>query len=496
MECPGPDVVATRWGVAPDDAINYATIPAVEARASSWARRRFDGAVPWVSPYPRRADDGGAFIGVLDRVHPPERPIERLLSLCCGHGHAERALARVRAVRSSDGVDISPAAIAHAAAVARQEGFDTLHYRVADLNQLTLEGTYDFVYAGGVHHLSNLEHVFAEVRHHLAPGAPFMMYEYIGAARCQYTRRQVEAINSCIRLLPERLRVRISAQRELGIPSSTDAYDRLARRLSCLENSEPMPLDVFPLTGCRRERGSMVETGTSGLRVTTPAERFHYGVKIPRKMDVPEAAGERETVLMVDAHVRGGEIGIGYVTDDGSTFLEEFVVKASDRRTWHLPFPTPNRCRWIVLRNQSANGQPSVVEVYGIRVGLTTPNPQTRATQSALADDPRTRRYFWTDFRPMTVEEWKSTDPSESIRSDEIVPQLRAVFPWVHVCYTRGSLLQFVLYDLAANFYGEADEVRHYLDMLFHIEDVVMAHDDVPENFAYVVAADSDLTQR
>ena len=77
---------------------------------------------------------------------------------------------------------------------------------------------------------------------------------------------------------------------------------------------------------------------------------------------------------------------------------------------------------------------------------------------------------------------------SESIRSDEIIPLLRKYFSTVDVRYTGGSVMQFALYDIAGNFYDDNEETRDLLDMLFNIEEVLVKHDDVPQDYAVIVA--------
>src|SRR5262245_32355710 len=314
------DRVSERWGAAPDDAMNWVTIPAVEARAAALVHRNAtDHSVPWTSPY--RAVPGtspSAFISVLDSVHPPSRPIQRMLSLCCGHGHAERAFANSRTVHSCDGFDVSALALDHAAVLARQSGFTQFRYYVHDINAVRLEGVYDFVYAAGIHHIEQLEHAFREVRAHLAPGAPFMMYEYIGLARCQYTPRQLEAINACIRLLPERLRVRVTAQRELGARSAADAYDALQRRRASLDCARRIDTAVFALESAGTSE--YVEPRPYGVRICTPSEQWSYAAVFPR---LATPYGLDQCMIVIDAQVQGGAIGIGCVAVDNATYVTE-----------------------------------------------------------------------------------------------------------------------------------------------------------------------------
>ncbi|MGH9337541.1 MAG: hypothetical protein ACRD21_27645 [Vicinamibacteria bacterium] len=96
--------------------------------------------------------------------------------------------------------------------------------------------------------------------------------------------------------------------------------------------------------------------------------------------------------------------------------------------------------------------------------------------------------YFWTKFVPMTRDQWKAADPSEAVRSDEIIPLLRKYFRTVDVRYTGGSIMQFALFDIAGNFYEDNEETRDILDMLFKIEEVLTKHDDVPQDYAVIVA--------
>jgi SAM-dependent methyltransferase len=320
-------IVAERWGAPPDDALNWATIPIMERRA-------------------------GYFGDVLKEYIAPNALFERVLSLCCGHGHFERTLLQLVKYGACDAIDISEGALESARAAARQAGISNVNYIQQDLNRLSLSRNYDWVFAGGVHHLSNLEHVFAELARWMPPGAPFMMYEYIGPNQCQPTARQLEAINACIRLLPEKYRLRVSAQRRL------------------------------------------------------------------------RAAGAEEGLQFL--HRKRDEI-------------------AADARRG--------------------------------------------STKGPISKDPAFANFFWQHYTPMTAEEWNAVDPSESVRSQDIIPVLKKYFAEVDVRFQGGSIVQFTLYDIAANFYGDSEEVRHLLEMLIHIEEVLTKYDpDVPQNYAVIVA--------
>jgi 2-polyprenyl-3-methyl-5-hydroxy-6-metoxy-1,4-benzoquinol methylase len=89
-------------------------------------------------------------------------------------------------------------------------------------------------------------------------------------------------------------------------------------------------------------------------------------------------------------------------------------------------------------------------------------------------------------FMP-TARSVRATDPSEAVRSADIVPLLRRYFEVIEHKPLGGSILQFLLAGIAGNFQNAAGE--QLLGMLFSIEDALMASGDLPSDFAYIVAA-------
>jgi SAM-dependent methyltransferase len=85
-----------------------------------------------------------------------------------------------------------------------------------------------------------------------------------------------------------------------------------------------------------------------------------------------------------------------------------------------------------------------------------------------------------------TASSVKARDSSEAIRSAEIVPVLREHFRIVEFKPLGGSILQFLLADIAGNFQSEAG--NQLLEMLFIIEDALMATGELDSDFAYIVA--------
>ena len=154
-------------------------------------------------------------------------PLDRALTLGCGFGELERLTASFGVIRRHDAFDISDGAIGRARDAARAAGYAQLHYEVADLNYLQLErGAYDCVFGvQSIHHIERLEHLFGQVVEALKPGGHFILNEFVGPTRFQWTDRQLEVINGLLRALPERLRVNRrtgAVKRAVGRPRIAD----------------------------------------------------------------------------------------------------------------------------------------------------------------------------------------------------------------------------------------------------------------------------------
>ena len=149
------------------------------------------------------------WLGFTKRRFFPE-PVERGLSLGCGHGTVERDAIALGISRTFDGLDISEEALEVAARDAEQAGLaDSIAYRTADLNTVELEpAAYDVVFAvQALHHVDALEHLLDEVAASLRPGGLFVVNEYIGPARFQWLDKTQAVMNRILDLLPESYRV-------------------------------------------------------------------------------------------------------------------------------------------------------------------------------------------------------------------------------------------------------------------------------------------------
>ncbi len=148
--------------------------------------------------------------------HLAGRPASRLLTLGCGGGNLERIILRLGKADHIDAFDESPKSIDLARQLADREGFsDRIDYTVANVNAVGLPAErYDAVVVRmALHHFENLEHVFEQVRHALRPGGSFMINEFVGPSRFQWTNLQLELMNRLFVGLPKEIRHRAPVER-------------------------------------------------------------------------------------------------------------------------------------------------------------------------------------------------------------------------------------------------------------------------------------------
>jgi SAM-dependent methyltransferase len=133
-----------------------------------------------------------------------------VLSLGCGAGHLDRIFGqRGLAMRSLTGFDISPAAVARAQTLADAASLaPTIRYHAVDLNRFELPtGAFDFVYFfQSLHHIEALERVLDGVRGALRRGGLFLVNEFVGPSRFQWTDEQLRVATEELATLPAALR--------------------------------------------------------------------------------------------------------------------------------------------------------------------------------------------------------------------------------------------------------------------------------------------------
>lgn len=135
-------------------------------------------------------------------------PVERALSLGCGHGGLERGLMLHGVVRRCDAIDLSEGAIAEARRLAAEAGMHNIHYAVGDLEHADFpEGAFDMVFFHhSMHHIEELDAVCVAIRRALRPGGIFHLVEFVGPDRFQWTDAQLHHLNTFVQALPSHYR--------------------------------------------------------------------------------------------------------------------------------------------------------------------------------------------------------------------------------------------------------------------------------------------------
>ena len=87
-----------------------------------------------------------------------------------------------------------------------------------------------------------------------------------------------------------------------------------------------------------------------------------------------------------------------------------------------------------------------------------------------------------------TIEYVNEADPSEAVRSGEIVPLLSRHFQIAEFTGYGGSLLHELLYDIAGNFTQETPGAMEHLQRLFKVEDELIESGRLGHDFAVIVA--------
>ena len=136
------------------------------------------------------------------------RKLKRGLEIGGGMGHQARAFLHGLNIDQFDVVDISTFAVDEGNKRAREEGIN-MSFSVADLNNEPLpKGPYDLIIASGaLHHIENLEHLFAEVAKKLSPKGVFFANDYMGPNHMQWTEDQLRLMNEIVQALPDEMNV-------------------------------------------------------------------------------------------------------------------------------------------------------------------------------------------------------------------------------------------------------------------------------------------------
>jgi SAM-dependent methyltransferase len=156
----------------------------------------------------------------------------RVLSLGCGTGRLERAMARLGIAADIEAIDGSAVSIDIARTKAREEGFPAIAYRVADFNRVRLpRRAYDaVVFHQSLHHVTSVEKLLARVLASLKAGGLLFLDEWTGPSRFEWNEARLARARVLFAAVPERWR----KWPELRAPIEADDPSEAVRSSSIL----------------------------------------------------------------------------------------------------------------------------------------------------------------------------------------------------------------------------------------------------------------------
>lgn len=193
------------------------------------------------------------------------------LSLGCGTGHRELKWVGLKNFKRIEAVDISKPRIEKAMLEARARGYgDIITYKVDDIYRMDLsESHYDAIFVeSSLHHFSPLREILVKINSSLKPDGYFIMNEFVGPTRFQWTERQLEVINGLLSVLPTKYKMlwRINKSKSKVVrPSKLSMI--LGDPSEAIESSEIMSnvIDIFEVVEVKHYGGTILHMLLSGI---------------------------------------------------------------------------------------------------------------------------------------------------------------------------------------------------------------------------------------
>ena len=104
-----------------------------------------------------------------------------------------------------------------------------------------------------------------------------------------------------------------------------------------------------------------------------------------------------------------------------------------------------------------------------------------------------TYKCYKNSFSRPTIEDMISTDPSEAIRSKDIIPKLENYFSIIEKKDYGGTILNMLLQDIIGNFDGNVQEDMTILKLIFYIEDILLHEGCIESDHSMVVCKKKGL---
>ncbi len=290
----GQTVTASLWGQVARD----------RSESEAWRARYWQSHPVTAAAINRRisGDPMQGWVAYTKHRHIVQ-PVGRALSLGCGAGSLERELLHLDVCASIDAFDVAPDAIEVARAAADAAGFGhRVHYEVRDLNGLRLDQSYDAVFvAQSLHHIEELEHVLSEAANALKPDGWFVMNEYVGPDRFQWSDTVEGLMNHLLGVLPAELKLLPDGSIKGAIVRNS------VEAVIAVDPSEAIrSAAIMDLVTQRFEIVERIDFGGTLLQFVLSEIAMNFDPGNPTHVSLLELLVEYERVL-VDHHVIGSD---------------------------------------------------------------------------------------------------------------------------------------------------------------------------------------------
>ena len=207
------------------------------------------------------------------------------LSLGCGTGHKELRWAQTGKFSCIEAYDLSYPSIQDAINIAKQKGCDNIiNYYVGDVYGIEVRKNYYDVVMGeqSLHHFSPLEGILLRVSEFLKPDGYFVINEFVGPTRFQWTDRQLEAVNGLLSVLPAKYKTLWGSK---SIKQKVFRPSRIRMILhdpsEAVESSKmyPMIRRIFEVVDTREYGGTILQLLFNGIAhnfLSEDAETQHW----------------------------------------------------------------------------------------------------------------------------------------------------------------------------------------------------------------------------
>lgn len=211
------------------------------------------------------------YVVYISRKYLADRAFMSGLSLGCGCGLNESKWVMLGKFKNIDATDISEESIKHAKNKALNEGYgDVVNYRVADVYKSEIEkDIYDVIIVEhSLHHFSPLREILTKIHDSLKPDGYFIVNEFAGPTRFQWTDRQINAVNGLLSVIPARYRVLWNSD---AVKFKTFRPSRLSMILKdpseAVESGDIIPLlkEIFEVVELKSYGGNVLHLLFNGI---------------------------------------------------------------------------------------------------------------------------------------------------------------------------------------------------------------------------------------